>query len=331
MPPIRRFGLAALLIGATGIAVYLWSSHRQAPAPAGFASGNGRLEAIEVNIATKQPGRIQEIKVVEGKDVAIGQVLATMDTTALAADLRQARAQLDQAQHNHETARAAVAKEQSQLALAEKQMQRSVQLVQKGFISSQKLDADQSLKDSAVAALNAAQAQLLQTRAAIDAAKARIDRVQADLRDAALTSPINGRVLYRLVQPGEVLGAGGNVLTLIDLTDVFMTVFLPTAQAGQVRLGAEARIVLDARPDIAIPAFVSFVSPEAQFTPKVVETASEREKLMFRVRIKIPQELLRAHAQQVKTGLPGIGVIRLDPDAPWPASVPPLISPAPGP
>lgn len=330
MPLVRRFGIAALLLGAAGVAVYFWSSHQQAPARKAFASGNGRIEAIEVNIATKQSGRIREVLVREGDDVSIGQTLAHMDTTALAADLRQARAQLDQAWHSHEVARATLAKEQSQLALAEGQAQRSAQLVQKGFISPQKLDADQSAKNSAAAMLSAAEAQLQQTRAAIDAAQARLDRIQADLQDAVLTSPINGRVLYRLVQPGEVLGAGGNVLTLIDLTDVYMTVFLPTIEAGRVGIGTEARIVLDVRPDISIPAAVSFVSPEAQFTPKVVETKSEREKLMFRVKIKISQDLLQAHAKQVKTGLPGIGVIRLDSNAPWPASMPPLIGPTPG-
>lgn len=329
MPSVRRLGIAALLLGAIGIAAYFWSNQQQAPGPAAFASGNGRIEAIEVNIATKQGGRIQDIHVREGDDVSIGQALARMDTTALAADLRQAQAQLDQARHTQETARATLAKEQSQLALAERQIQRSSQLVQKGFISPQKLDADQTARDSAAAALNVAQAQLQQTRAAIDAAQARLDRLQADLQDATLVSPINGRVLYRLVQPGEVVGAGGNVLTLIDLTDVYMTIFLPTAQAGRVSLGSEARIVLDIRPEFSIPAVVSFVSPEAQFTPKTVETKSEREKLMFRVKINIPQALLQAHARQVKTGLPGIGVIRLDPNSPWPASIPPLISTAP--
>ncbi|HEY9193529.1 MAG TPA: HlyD family efflux transporter periplasmic adaptor subunit, partial [Methyloversatilis sp.] len=132
-------------------------------------------------------------------------------------------------------------------------------------------------------------------------------------------------VLYRLAEPGEVLAAGGKVVTLLDITDVYMTLFLPTSQAGRVAIGSEARIVLDVRPDISIPATVSFVSPEAQFTPKSVETRTEREKLMFRVRVKIAPDLLRAYAKQVKTGLPGVAWVRLDADSPWPATMPPLI------
>ena len=98
-----------------------------------------------------------------------------------------------------------------------------------------------------------------------------------------------------------------------------MTVFLPTEEAGRLPLGTEARIVLDALPDYVIPATVTFVSPQAQFTPKQVETRSERDRLMFRVKLRIDADLLRRHAEQVRTGLPGIGYVRLSPDTPWPA------------
>ncbi len=124
---------------------------------------------------------------------------------------------------------------------------------------------------------------------------------------------------YRVAQPGEVLGTGGRVLSLVDLSDVYMTFFLPTTEAGRVALGAEVRLILDAAPQYVIPAQVSFVADVAQFTPKTVETASEREKLMFRVRAQIPVELLKKHITQVKTGLPGMAWLRLDADAPWPA------------
>uniref|UniRef100_UPI000AA1736C HlyD family secretion protein n=1 Tax=Desulfosarcina cetonica TaxID=90730 RepID=UPI000AA1736C len=129
--------------------------------------------------------------------------------------------------------------------------------------------------------------------AAIDAVKARIDEIQSFIDDSTLTAPVDGRVLYRLAEPGEVLGAGGRVLTLLDVSDVTMTIFLPTDQAGRVDLGSDARIVLDALPDVVIPARVSFVAPKAQFTPKDVETRTEREKLMFRVKVRIDPELLR--------------------------------------
>jgi len=105
----------------------------------------------------------------------------------------------------------------------------------------------------------------------------------------------------------------------VDLTDVYMTFFLPTEQAGKVRLGAEARIVLDAYPEYIIPAKVTFVADVAQFTPKTVETAEERQKLTFRVKAHIPAGLLRQYIRDVKTGLPGVAYVQLDPQAPWPA------------
>jgi HlyD family secretion protein len=136
-----------------------------------------------------------------------------------------------------------------------------------------------------------------------------------------LRSPRDGRVQYRVAQPGEVLSAGGRILNFVDLSDVYMTFYLPTDSAGRVALGAAARIVLDAVPQYVIPAQISFVADVAQFTPKTVETAREREKLMFRIKAKIAPELLRKHIRQVKTGLPGIAYVRLDPNAAWPATL----------
>ncbi len=121
-----------------------------------------------------------------------------------------------------------------------------------------------------------------------------------------------------MTQAGEVLGGGGKVLNLVDLSDVYMTFFLPETVAGRIALGSEVRIVLDAAPQYVIPAKVSFVASTAQFTPKTVETASERQKLMFRVKAQIDRELLLKHLQQVKTGLPGVAWIKIDPNAVWP-------------
>jgi HlyD family secretion protein len=132
-------------------------------------------------------------------------------------------------------------------------------------------------------------------------------------------------VQFRVAQPGEVLAAGGRVLNLVDLGDVYMTFFLPTAQAGRVALGSEVRLVLDAWPQAVIPARATFVANVAQFTPKTVETAEERQKLMFRIRAQIPEDLLRKYIEQVKTGLPGMAYVRLDPNVEWPARLSNLV------
>jgi HlyD family secretion protein len=125
-----------------------------------------------------------------------------------------------------------------------------------------------------------------------------------------------------------VLGAGGRALNLMDLSDVYMTFFLPTEQAGKVALGSDIRLVIDALPNYVIPAKASFVASVAQFTPKTVETESERLKLMFRVKANIAPELLKQYLEGVKTGLPGVAYVKLDPTAPWPAQLEVRLPPA---
>ena len=341
--------LLALALGGAAA----WLATRGPESPDLFASGNGRIEATEVNVATKLAGRLTEIMADEGDDVDQGQVLARMDTRTLEADLREARAAVAQAEHaqisatsaaaqqkdNIAAAQALVAQRASTLQLAQKDLKRTQDLFAQGVVADEQLDVDKTAVQTGTALLNEARAQLsaaqsamdtaqsriLEASSAVDAAKARVETIQTEIDDSTLTSPISGRVLYRLAEPGEVLAAGGAVLTLLDITNVYMTIFLPTTQVGRVAIDSEARIVLDVRPDLSIPARVTYVSPQAQFTPKSVETQTEREKLMFRVKVRIDPVLLRAYSKQVKTGLPGVAHVRLDPDADWPADIPPLV------
>jgi HlyD family secretion protein len=399
--------------------------------PTGFASGNGRIEATEYDVATKRAGRLAAVLVVEGALVEPGQVVARMETRDLEADLRQAKAELTQAREDKRRAGAAVAQRASELrsaaaaiaqresdlrradaaiaqresdveraaaavaqresairvadaaiaqrasevGLATKELERAHMLMRQELIAQQAfdeaftkhqmaeaglahqraakqtaeaalvetraqqqtaagavvearaqkqaataaLDQEHARTQAADAALEAARIDVDYREAAIQAATAHIERIMADITDSTLLSPILGRVQVRVAQPGEVLGAGGRVLNLIDLSDVFMTFFLPTAAAGRVAIGAEIRLVLDAIPQYVIPARASFVADVAQFTPKTVETKSEREKLMFRVKAQIPAELLKKHIARVKTGLPGVAYVRLDPMVEWPA------------
>ncbi len=336
---------------AAALAIYLaWSRFSGDGLPAGIASGNGRIEAVEIDVAAKSPGRVKEILVYEGDFVEAGQVLARMDTDQLEAQRRQAEAQLKRAEIGVDTARslvtqreaertaaeAVIAQRQAQFEAARRKLVRSEELAKRDTVSRQTLDDDRAAEQGARAAVAAAEAQLaaanaaigsakamvIDAEAAVDAARAAIESIATDINDSTLRSPRPGRVQYRVAQPGEVLSAGGRVLNLVDLGDVHMTFFLPTAQAGQIAIGAEARIVLDAAPQYAVPAKISFVADVAQFTPKTVETEEERQKLMFRVRARIAPELLRKYIQHVKTGLPGVAYVRLSPDAEWPATLP---------
>ncbi|MBP0631806.1 HlyD family efflux transporter periplasmic adaptor subunit [Cupriavidus sp. AcVe19-1a] len=295
---------------------------------------------------TKLAGRVDSILVNEGDFVSAGAPLARMQIQTLEAQRDEARAQQQQAintatsaeaqvavrQSDKLAAQALVAQRESELDAAQRRLARSSTLSREGASSIQELDDDRARVRSAQAALAAAKAQVAAAQAAVEAAKAQligarsaitaaeatVARIQADIADSQLTSPRDARVQYRIAQPGEVLGAGGKVLNLVDLSDVYMTFFLPATVAGRVPLGAEARIILDAAPGYVIPARVSFVASTAQFTPKTVETASEREKLMFRIKAQIDRDLLQKHLKQVKTGVPGVAWVKLDPNTPWP-------------
>jgi len=332
-----------------GLGFVAWQGLQPAAPVASFASGNGRIEAIVVDVSTKLPGRIATILVDEGDFLQPGDEVARMDTHAMQAQMAQARAQVRQAENARATAIAVVAQRQSERAsavaarvqrvaerdLAAKRLERSRGLSTQRAISQQQLDEDEArlLTSSASvdaakaqiaaaeAGIDAARSQVVETASAIEAALAAVAQLQADLDDSVLRAPRAGRVEYRIAQPGEVLGSGGKLLSMVDLGDVYMTFFLPETVVGRVALGSEVRLVLDAAPDYIVPARVSYVASVAQFTPKTVETLSERQKLMFRVKARIDPQLLERYIAQVKTGLPGVAHVRLDAAAPWPAEL----------
>ncbi|WP_030541320.1 HlyD family secretion protein [Sphingobium sp. DC-2] len=346
MPDRKWLVRGGVVLAAVAVALLLWTLLKPSDLPEGIEGGNGRIEATEIDVSAKTPGRIRDILVEEGSFVKAGQVVARIDTDVLEAQRSEAVAQLAQATASVETAQTQVAQRQSERAAAlaavrqreaelnaaRRRFRRSETLAREGATPAQERDDDQAQVEGATAAVEAARAQLaavdatiatarsqvVGARSNVDAARATIERIEADIRDSALRAPRGGRVQFRVAQPGEVVAGGGRVLNLIDLSDVYMTFFLPTTAAGRVALGSEVRIVLDAMPDVVIPAKVSFVADVAQFTPKTVETESEREKLMFRVRARIDPALLQRNLRQVKTGLPGMAYVRTDPSVPWP-------------
>lgn len=349
MPGKNMIFRGALILAAVLIVWVIWSLLRPAGLPEGIVGGNGRIEAVEIDVSAKTPGRIRDIVADEGQMVTAGQVVAHMDVDVLNAQRAEAEAQLAQAINSVQIAESQVAQRQSErasamavvrqreaeLGAARKRLGRSTTLAREGATAEQERDDDQAQVEGAAAAVEAARAQLaavdagiaaarsqiIGARSTVDAARATIARIDADIKDSDLRAPRAGRVQYRVAQPGEVVAGGGRVLNLVDLSDVYMTFFLPETVAGRVGLGSEVRLVLDAAPEYVIPATISFVADVAQFTPKTVETESERQKLMFRVKARIAPELLRQYITQVKTGLPGMAYVRVDPKTPWPENL----------
>ncbi len=317
----RRWRLAIgllLAVIAGGAGGFYWWKSAESQLPPGIYWGNGRLEADQIDIATKFAGRIAEIFVDQGDMVKAGQVLARMDTRDLEASLKKARAQVELSHKAIEEANANAVQLNSQVLLAQQEFDRATALAQKGFQTKEVLDQRQQQLDGAKAALRAAQAREIEAEHALDAATHEVELYTVNIADNTLVAPRDGRIQYRIANVGEVLPAGGKVFSMLDISYVYMDIYLPTAEAGRVKFGADARIVLDAYPNVAIPAKVSFVATQAQFTPKTVETKIERDKLMFRIRVRIDPERLRARGDAVRSGLPGIAYIRTDPAVAWP-------------
>ena len=312
----RGLLLVMLLLAAIG-AGYWWL-HSNTGLPPGLASGNGRLEADEIDIETKFAGRIAKLNADEGDLVKAGQVVALMDTQNLEASLKKAEALVLQARQALDEANAMVEQQKSQTLLAQQELGRAQFLVPKGYMPKETLDQRQQQLAAAVAAQNAAVAKVGGAKHALDAATHDVELYKVDIADNALVAPRDGRIQYRIANVGEVLAAGGKVFTMLDTSYVYMDIYLPTMDAGRIKIGSDARIVLDAYPALAIPAAVVFIASQAQFTPKTVETKDERDRLMFRIRVRVDPDRLRARADAVRSGLPGVAYVRIDPAVAWP-------------
>jgi len=289
--------------------------------PKNVSMSNGRIEAQQVLISAKFAGRLADVLVDEGQIVDAGAPIARIDTADLDAQLAGAKAQVRRSETSQVEAEASIAQRQSELILARQEFERAQSMSSTGSGTMQQLELRRSQLSVAEAAQRAALASRDEAEAATEAAQAEVVRIQTLLDDAVLKAPRRGRVEYKLAQTGEVVAAGAPVATLLDLSDVSMTIFLPARAAGTLAIGDEARIIFDPAPQYVVPATVSFVSSQAQFTPKTVETQDEREKLVFRVKLKIAPDLLKDYESRVKTGVRGIGYVRTDPKSAWPAEL----------
>src|SRR5271166_607372 len=256
----------------------------------------------------------------EGDEVKAGQVIARITSPEYDAQLRTAEANVLVVRSRMASAEAKVAQAQADLNYAKGDLERGKDLVEKGWLTRQIYDqrVDRFATDKAV--VEAAEKERDAAKSLVLAAQAEVERISSIITDLTILSPGDGRVQYRIHRSGEVVNAGTRIVQILDLNDVYMTIYLPAEQAGKLALGDEARLILDPYPNSVIPAHVSFVATEAQFTPKTVETAAEREKLIFRVKLQVEPKVLTKYHSQVKTGVRGMAFVRTSP-VPWPPNL----------
>ncbi|UIF87644.1 HlyD family secretion protein [Cupriavidus sp. UYPR2.512] len=310
--------IALIAVIGTGI---VWERDRGRALPDYVVHANGRLELARVDVAVKYGGRIVDLPVHEGDVLVADAVVAREDNDELRAQLDAAKAARERAVGAAIRAAAQLDASVAQVRLARLEVSQAEKLFDASQISAVERDRRRLALEGAHAGEGATRAARTEAQAAVEEADAQIARFQAVLADTTLRAPLAGRVEYRVVEVGTVLPAGGRVVSMLNPDDIYFAIFLPGPQAGELAVGADARIVLDAFPHEPIAARIEYVSDDAQFTPKYVETASERAKLMYRVKLQLPLDVARKLASRLKGGMTGEGYVRIDPSQPWPRAL----------
>jgi len=296
----------------------------------GVIAASGSVEATEAQLGFQVPGRIDTIAVEEGDRVKAGQLLARLDVTELQARRAQAAAQLDGARallseletgsrpEDIASARAGAGAATDRYSDAQRDLARTRQLFDGGAVSQEALDKAQTAFDLARAQRDqAAQAlRLVETgprteritaqRALVAQAEATVRQLDATLANAAVRAPFDGVVSVKDREEGEVVGAGTPVLTVTNLGDRWVRIYVREDRIGAVHLGEGAAITADTYPGRRYQGAVSYIASEAEFTPRTVQTAEERVKLVYAVKVRITGDSL----VDLKPGIPAD--VRLD-------------------
>ena len=310
--------IAALVVAVCLAAVFFWWRYNQSSTlPAYLARANGRLEMTRIDVAVKYPGRVIDLLFREGDAVQQGATLARQDDAEIKAQIVGAEAQRQRAISAIGKAEAEVGVHRKSEGLAQLEWNQTVAMRGKSLVSQVELDRRRLALEAETAGVAAAMAAAKEARDALGEADAQIARLSVVLGEQTIHAPVNGQIEYKIIEKDAVLPAGGRVALLLETDDVYMTVFLPDKVIGKIKIGDEAQIALDALKG-TLPAYISFVSPESEFTPKYVETQNERDKLLYRVKLQIPIDVARRYSGVLKSGMTGNGYVRTDISAPWP-------------
>lgn len=275
--------------------------------------GNGRIEARETAVATKFAGRLVEILADEGDYVKKGQLLAVIDSRSLESDINAQKAKLDEINKNIKAIEAEIEATESDIKFYNKELKRTKILIKQNFASQLELDKNNNLLEKTEAKLASLKANKNSMKATYKSLEASIKTMEINLSDMKIYAPTNGVILYKLAENGEMLANGGKIFIMYNPDDLYMTIYMSSDRAGQVKLSEDAKIKLDAYKNKIFDAKVSFIAENAEFTPKEVETQKEREKLVFRIKLTLDDNSLR----EAKPGMPGDGYIKLNSNISW--------------
>ena len=250
-----------------------------------FIKISGRIEGTEYHAAAKVAGRVIGFNLTEGQTVTAGEKIAVIHSPQLNSIIEQAKASLRKTELN--------------LKLFGKEYDRAIALMKAKVMEKQRFDEIES--------------RYFVAKEDFSAAMKEIDKLNADLADTTITAPISGVIVTKIVQSGEVVGVGIPLVTIINMDDLFLKAFLPMETAGKIALNDGAKIYPDAFPTEAFDAYVNKISQKAEFTPKNVETKSQRANMVFEVKLKVKEN----KNYRLKPGMPAEAVIRTDKNVAW--------------
>ena len=328
MNPRIRILIPVLIVLTVG--VVWWRTRAAGDADSVLASGT--VEATEAQLSFQAAGRIVAIHTREGDAVQAGDLIATLDTVELAANRRLAQAQVDVARANLRAmergsrpaeiagAQAASAAAQAQYEEAVRELRRAERLYEGGALSAQAVERARTAEGVAEAGLQQANDRLslvregprLETveaaRAGVAQAEAGLARAEAMLEHTRITAPFSGVIAIRYREPGEAVSPGVPVVSLRALTDRWVRIYVREDRVGTVRLGQSAEIRTDSWPDRVFQGVVDYISSEAEFTPRAVQTTEERTKLVYAVKVRVEGDEEGA----LKPGLPADVLLATD-------------------
>jgi HlyD family secretion protein len=293
-------------------------------------TASGTIEATDVNVAAKVSAQIVKLYIDDGTPVDSGSLIASQDRSALDIQLRAAQAAVDQARaqltlteqgsrtEDIQSAEQSVSQAETNRKLEADELDRTQNLVTGGAATKEQLDQENTKFQVAQSQLAQAEANLAKVRhlarpedvssalAHVNQLEATRDEVQKSIDDSYLTSPLKGMVTHKVAEQGELVPQGATVATVTDLSSVYLMIYLTEEELPKVKLGQKVDVVVDGLPKKNFTGTVTYISPEAEFTPKDIQTKDDRVKLVFGVKVEIPNP-----SGELKKGLPADATVHI--------------------
>ncbi len=268
--------------------------------------GSGFIEATSVIVSAETPGRLEVLFAGEGDAIAAGATIGVIDSTTIKLQIDRARAQRQSAVSAIEIAHIAIEQTAHDASLARKEFDRVASLLGKGSANQQQYDQTENRYKQSELARRSAQVTYEARQTDLARIDAEIAILERQLEDCYPTAPVSGIVIDKLTEPGELLAPGKPIVEIAKIDTVWVKIYLPARDLPAIRIGGQVSVTTDSYPGRVYTGKMTFISSEAEFTPKNVQTTKERVKLVYRIKV-----ILSNPQNELKPGMPADGQIHL--------------------